>query len=267
MGVYERILVPLEGTETDEPVLEHVAELAALCGAEVTLLRVAHFHTRDERACEMDDAEARHGARRGASCAARGFDVQHADRPRRAGRGHRAAGSRARAPTSSPWPRTGTAGRSGSCWAASPSTCGTTATCRCCCSRAGRRRADAGGDRRRRRSTGPARRTRPAEDCTVDCRDGAGQWKASRWRGPAMAETERLMVVAVVEAHGHRRRPSFVVLFIGGSALAARFTESNKFCGTDCHEMWPYRDTWAAVHAQERGLRAVPHPARARSTS
>jgi nitrate/TMAO reductase-like tetraheme cytochrome c subunit len=37
-----------------------------------------------------------------------------------------------------------------------------------------------------------------------------------------------------------------VVLFIGGSALAARFTESNKFCGTDCHEMWPYRDTWAA---------------------
>ena len=36
-----------------------------------------------------------------------------------------------------------------------------------------------------------------------------------------------------------------VVLFIGGSAVAARFTESNKFCGTDCHEMWPYRDTWA----------------------
>jgi nitrate/TMAO reductase-like tetraheme cytochrome c subunit len=37
-----------------------------------------------------------------------------------------------------------------------------------------------------------------------------------------------------------------VLLFIGGSALAAKFTESNKFCGTDCHEMWPYRDTWAA---------------------
>jgi len=28
--------------------------------------------------------------------------------------------------------------------------------------------------------------------------------------------------------------------------VAARFTESNKFCGTDCHEMWPYRDTWQA---------------------
>jgi nitrate/TMAO reductase-like tetraheme cytochrome c subunit len=36
-----------------------------------------------------------------------------------------------------------------------------------------------------------------------------------------------------------------VVLFIGGSAVAARFTESNRFCGSDCHEMWPYRDTWA----------------------
>ena len=36
----------------------------------------------------------------------------------------------------------------------------------------------------------------------------------------------------------------FALLFIGGSAVAAKFTESNKFCGTDCHEMWPYRDTW-----------------------
>lgn len=58
MGLYERILVPIEGTETDAPVLEHIARLAPLCGAEVTLLRVAHFHTRDERACEVEDAEA-----------------------------------------------------------------------------------------------------------------------------------------------------------------------------------------------------------------
>ncbi len=57
MGLYERILVPVEGTETDTPVLEHIARLASLCGAEVTLLRVAHFHTRDERACELEDAE------------------------------------------------------------------------------------------------------------------------------------------------------------------------------------------------------------------
>jgi nucleotide-binding universal stress UspA family protein len=57
MGVYARILVPVEGAETDGPVLEHIAELAGLCGAEVTLLRVAHYHTRDERACELEDAE------------------------------------------------------------------------------------------------------------------------------------------------------------------------------------------------------------------
>jgi nucleotide-binding universal stress UspA family protein len=57
MGLYERILVPVEGGETDLPVLEHIAKLASLCGAEVTLLRVAHFHTRDERATEVEDAE------------------------------------------------------------------------------------------------------------------------------------------------------------------------------------------------------------------
>jgi nitrate/TMAO reductase-like tetraheme cytochrome c subunit len=35
------------------------------------------------------------------------------------------------------------------------------------------------------------------------------------------------------------------LLGIGSTAVAARFTESNKFCGSDCHEMWTYRDTWA----------------------
>ena len=57
MGVYDHILVPIEGTETDTPVLEHVAELAAVCGSSVTLLRVAHYHTRDQRSCEIEDAE------------------------------------------------------------------------------------------------------------------------------------------------------------------------------------------------------------------
>jgi nucleotide-binding universal stress UspA family protein len=55
--MYQRILVPIEGTETDGPVLEHVGALAAMCGAEVVLLRVAHYHTRDQRACEVEDAE------------------------------------------------------------------------------------------------------------------------------------------------------------------------------------------------------------------
>lgn len=57
MGVYDHILVPLEGGETDALVLEHVAQLASACGAQVTLLRVAHFHTRDQRACELEGSE------------------------------------------------------------------------------------------------------------------------------------------------------------------------------------------------------------------
>jgi nucleotide-binding universal stress UspA family protein len=57
MGVYDHILVPLEGSETDASVLEHVGRLAVECGASVTLLRVAHFHTRDQRACELEDGE------------------------------------------------------------------------------------------------------------------------------------------------------------------------------------------------------------------
>jgi len=58
VALYDRILVPIEGGDTDAPVLEHVAELAAMCAAEVTLLRVAHFHTRDQRNCEVDESEA-----------------------------------------------------------------------------------------------------------------------------------------------------------------------------------------------------------------
>ena len=36
-----------------------------------------------------------------------------------------------------------------------------------------------------------------------------------------------------------------LVVLVATPFLAARFTESNRFCGSDCHEMWPYRDTWA----------------------
>jgi len=57
MGIYTHILVPIEGSDTDAPVLEHIGGLAAACGAEVTLLRVAHYHTRDQRACELEGAE------------------------------------------------------------------------------------------------------------------------------------------------------------------------------------------------------------------
>jgi nucleotide-binding universal stress UspA family protein len=57
MGIYDHILVPLEGGATDDVVLEHIARLAEACGADVTLLRVAHYHTRDQRTCELEDAE------------------------------------------------------------------------------------------------------------------------------------------------------------------------------------------------------------------
>jgi nucleotide-binding universal stress UspA family protein len=57
MSIYDRILVPIEGSDTDAQVLDHVGRLAALCGSEVILLRVAHYHTRDQRTCEVEDAE------------------------------------------------------------------------------------------------------------------------------------------------------------------------------------------------------------------
>jgi nucleotide-binding universal stress UspA family protein len=57
MGLYTRILVPTEGTDSDLPALRHVRQLAEVHGAEVVLLRVAHYHTRDERTHEVDDAE------------------------------------------------------------------------------------------------------------------------------------------------------------------------------------------------------------------
>jgi len=56
MGIYARILVPLDGTDVDDAVLDHVAGLAEACGSEVVLLRVAHYHTRDERAHEEEEA-------------------------------------------------------------------------------------------------------------------------------------------------------------------------------------------------------------------
>lgn len=58
MAPYSRILVPLDGSAVDDAVLDHVVEMARLCDAEVILLRVAHYHTRDERIHEMEEAQA-----------------------------------------------------------------------------------------------------------------------------------------------------------------------------------------------------------------
>ena len=56
MALYRRILVTLDGSEVDDPLLDDVGQLAAELGSTVYLLRVAHFHTRDSRAAEEDEA-------------------------------------------------------------------------------------------------------------------------------------------------------------------------------------------------------------------
>ena len=54
--MYSRILVPVDLTETDDMVLPHVVALAQAFGGEVLLLRVAHYHTRDQRGHELNAA-------------------------------------------------------------------------------------------------------------------------------------------------------------------------------------------------------------------
>jgi nucleotide-binding universal stress UspA family protein len=56
MALYTRILVTLDGTSVDDPLLEHVRELAAIHQATVVLLRVAHYHTRDMRTHEEEES-------------------------------------------------------------------------------------------------------------------------------------------------------------------------------------------------------------------
>ena len=58
MALYRRILLPLDGSAVDHPVLEHVRGLALAFHSEVVLLRVAHFHTRDTMTHEVEDARA-----------------------------------------------------------------------------------------------------------------------------------------------------------------------------------------------------------------
>jgi nucleotide-binding universal stress UspA family protein len=58
MALYERILVTLDGSPVDDALLDDVELLAEALGATVILLRVAHFHTRDSRVAEEDEARA-----------------------------------------------------------------------------------------------------------------------------------------------------------------------------------------------------------------
>ena len=74
MPLYRRILVPL-GDAGDAGILAHVEPLAALTGAEIVLLRVAHYHTRGEKAVELAKAEALLGEV-AARMAERGFEAR-----------------------------------------------------------------------------------------------------------------------------------------------------------------------------------------------
>jgi nucleotide-binding universal stress UspA family protein len=55
--MYNEILVALDASPTDEAIIGHIAELAAVHHSRVILLRVAHYHTRDQMAHEVDESE------------------------------------------------------------------------------------------------------------------------------------------------------------------------------------------------------------------
>ncbi len=55
--LYARILIALDHSEVDETILGHVEELARICGSTVVLYRVAHYHTRDSKAHELEEAD------------------------------------------------------------------------------------------------------------------------------------------------------------------------------------------------------------------
>ncbi len=55
--MYERILVPLDGTETDRVIIDHLLELAKIHNSKIYLIRVLHLHTRDELTFETKKTE------------------------------------------------------------------------------------------------------------------------------------------------------------------------------------------------------------------
>jgi nucleotide-binding universal stress UspA family protein len=75
MGLYTRILVTLDGSAVDDALLEDVGRLAEALGSTVLLLRVAHYHTRDSRVAEEDEARA-DLARASARLEGHGFPVE-----------------------------------------------------------------------------------------------------------------------------------------------------------------------------------------------
>ncbi len=54
--MYEKILVPLDGSSVDQFIIRHLLQLAPIHHSRVFLLRVLHFHTRDSLAHETAEA-------------------------------------------------------------------------------------------------------------------------------------------------------------------------------------------------------------------
>ena len=80
MGMYERILVPIEGTRDRRPRARARRQARRRPAAPtVMLLRVAHYHTRDQRACEIEDGEG-DLARAAERLRGLGIAVEHAPR-------------------------------------------------------------------------------------------------------------------------------------------------------------------------------------------
>ena len=55
--MYDKILVPLDGTKTDQVIIKHLLKLAKIHHSHLYLIRVLHYHTRDELSCETEKAE------------------------------------------------------------------------------------------------------------------------------------------------------------------------------------------------------------------
>ena len=55
--MYKKILVPLDKTETDDVIIDHLLKLAKIHNSEIFLIRVIHLHTRDELAFETAKTE------------------------------------------------------------------------------------------------------------------------------------------------------------------------------------------------------------------
>jgi nucleotide-binding universal stress UspA family protein len=55
--MYRRILVPLDASEVDKDILEHIERLASFCNSEVVLLRAAYYDTLDARSAEIQEGE------------------------------------------------------------------------------------------------------------------------------------------------------------------------------------------------------------------